>query len=148
MQNAFIAPAIKEYCLDSTTNWNLSGNSVGARDFSPDWKHRYFGTEVPCLDKVSPQIPIYCAEGGFFQNVADVSIAYQIFGPRVLKMSAITFFSCTSHRKYGMLPNVRRGNSHLSPRTRDMKLADNTHETAPGKQDCAPMNRPPGREAV
>ena len=26
------------------------GNSVGARDFSPDWKHRYFGTEVPCPD--------------------------------------------------------------------------------------------------
>ena len=24
--------------------------SVGARDFSPDWKHRYFGTEVPCPD--------------------------------------------------------------------------------------------------
>ena len=22
----------------------------GARDFSPDWKHRYFGTEVPCPD--------------------------------------------------------------------------------------------------
>ncbi len=32
------------------TNWNLWGNSVGARDFSPDWKHRYFGTEVPCPD--------------------------------------------------------------------------------------------------
>ncbi|MBQ9828996.1 MAG: hypothetical protein IJO38_01515, partial [Akkermansia sp.] len=31
-------------------NWNLWGNSVGARDFSPDWKHRYFGTEVPCPD--------------------------------------------------------------------------------------------------
>ena len=29
------------------------------------------------------QIPIYCAEGGFFQNVADVSIAYQIFGTRM-----------------------------------------------------------------
>ena len=23
---------------------------IGARDFSPDWKHRYFGTEVPCPD--------------------------------------------------------------------------------------------------
>ena len=31
-------------------NENLWGNSVGARDFSPDWKHRYFGTEVPCPD--------------------------------------------------------------------------------------------------
>ena len=31
-------------------NGNLWGNSVGARDFSPDWKHRYFGTEVPCPD--------------------------------------------------------------------------------------------------
>ncbi len=31
-------------------NWNLWGNSVGARDFSPDWKYRYFGTEVPCSD--------------------------------------------------------------------------------------------------
>ena len=31
-------------------NPNLWGNSVGARDFSPDWKHRYFGTEVPCPD--------------------------------------------------------------------------------------------------
>ena len=32
-----IAPAIKEYCLDSTTNWNLRGrNFVEARDFSPD----------------------------------------------------------------------------------------------------------------
>ena len=29
------------------------------------------------------QIPICCAEGGFFQNVADVSIAYQIFGTHV-----------------------------------------------------------------
>ena len=27
-------------------NENLWGNSVGARDFSPDWKHRYFGTSV------------------------------------------------------------------------------------------------------
>ena len=34
----------------STVNWILWGNSVGARDFSPDWKHRYFGTEVPCPD--------------------------------------------------------------------------------------------------
>ena len=29
------------------------------------------------------QIPIYCAEGGFFQNVADISILYKIFGTRV-----------------------------------------------------------------
>ena len=32
-----IAPAIKEYCLDSTINGNLRGrNFVEARDFSPD----------------------------------------------------------------------------------------------------------------
>ena len=31
------------------------------------------------------QIPIYCAEGGFFQNVADISILYKIFGTRVDK---------------------------------------------------------------
>ena len=30
---------------------------------------------------------IYCAEGGFFQNVADISILYKIFGTRVLKSS-------------------------------------------------------------
>ena len=29
------------------------------------------------------QSPIYCAEGGFFQNVADISILYKIFGTRV-----------------------------------------------------------------
>ena len=29
------------------------------------------------------QIPICRADRGFFQNVADVSIAYQIFGTRV-----------------------------------------------------------------
>jgi len=28
---------------------------VGARDFSPDWKHRYFGTEVPCSDNAKFQ---------------------------------------------------------------------------------------------
>jgi hypothetical protein len=28
-------------------------------------------------------IPIYCAEGDFFQNVADISILYKIFGTRV-----------------------------------------------------------------
>ena len=50
MRNLIVAPAIKEYCLNTTTNWNLWGNSVGARDFSPDWNHRYFGTEVPCPD--------------------------------------------------------------------------------------------------
>ena len=61
-----IASAIKEYCFDGTSNWNLWGNSVGARDFSPDWKHRYFGTEVPCPDndkhqfvgQLASQIPI------------------------------------------------------------------------------------------
>ena len=31
-------------------NWNLWGNFVGARDFSPDYVHRDFGTEVPCSD--------------------------------------------------------------------------------------------------
>ena len=30
------------------------------------------------------QISIYCAEGGFFQNVADISILYKIFGTRVI----------------------------------------------------------------
>ncbi len=29
----------------------------GARDFSPDWKHRYFGTEVPCFDKAPVTLP-------------------------------------------------------------------------------------------
>ena len=29
------------------------------------------------------QSPIYCAEGGFFQNVADISILYKIFETRV-----------------------------------------------------------------
>ncbi|MBP3499746.1 MAG: hypothetical protein J6J97_06645, partial [Akkermansia sp.] len=28
-------------------------------------------------------IPIYCAGGGFFQNVADISFLYKIFGTRV-----------------------------------------------------------------
>lgn len=67
---------------------------------------------------------------------------------QIAKNESNDFFPCTSHRKYGILPNVRRGNSYLSPRTRDMKLADKTHATAPGKENCAPMNRPPGREAV
>ena len=43
-------------------NWNLSGNSVGARDFSPDWKHRYFGTEVPCPDNDKHQFIEPCTQ--------------------------------------------------------------------------------------
>ena len=31
------------------------------------------------------QIPICRAEGGFFQNVADISIAYKIFGTREIR---------------------------------------------------------------
>ena len=31
-------------------NWNLWGNFVGARDFSPDSVHRDFGTKVTCSD--------------------------------------------------------------------------------------------------
>ena len=56
---------------------------VGARDFSPEITVLPIGTEVPCSDRVPPQIPICRADRGFFQNVADVSIAYQIFGTRV-----------------------------------------------------------------
>ena len=56
---------------------------VGARDFSPEITVLPIGTEVPCSDRVPPQIPIYCAEGGFFQNVADITILYKIIGARV-----------------------------------------------------------------
>ena len=43
-------------------NWNLWGNSIGARDFSPDWKHRYFGTEVPCPDNDKHQFIELCIQ--------------------------------------------------------------------------------------
>ena len=43
-------------------NANLWGNSVGARDFSPDWKHRYFGTEVPCPDNDKHQFIELCTQ--------------------------------------------------------------------------------------
>ena len=56
------------YCFDGTSNWNLWGNSVGARDFSPDWKHRYFGTEVPCPDNDKHQ---FIAQIGVSSNAAD-----------------------------------------------------------------------------
>ncbi len=36
--------------LQLIDKWEFVGGSVGARDFSPDWKHRYFGSEVPCPD--------------------------------------------------------------------------------------------------
>ena len=62
-------------------NWNLWGNSVGARDFSPDWKHRYFGTEVPCPDNDKHQL--IEQRWGFFQNIADITILYKIIGARV-----------------------------------------------------------------
>ena len=32
---------------------------VGARDFSPEITVLPIGTEVPCSDRVPPQIPIY-----------------------------------------------------------------------------------------
>ena len=32
---------------------------VGARDFSPEITVLPIGTEVPCFDRVPPQIPIY-----------------------------------------------------------------------------------------
>ena len=57
--------------------------AIGARDFSPEITVLPIGTEVPCSDNAPPQIPISCAEGGFFQNVADISILYKIFGTRV-----------------------------------------------------------------
>jgi len=65
----------------NSLNLNLWGNSVGARDFSPDWKHRYFGTEVPCPDNDKYQF--IAQRGGFFQNVADITILYKIIGARV-----------------------------------------------------------------
>ena len=43
---------------------------VGARDFSPEITELPIGTEVPCSDRVLPQIPIYRA-------------LYSIFGTRV-----------------------------------------------------------------
>ena len=56
---------------------------VGARDFSPEITVLPIGTEVPCSDRVPPQIPICRADRGFFQNGADSSIAYKIYGTRV-----------------------------------------------------------------
>ena len=66
---------------------------VGARDFSPEITVFPIGTEVPCSDRVPPQIPIYCAEGGFFQNVADISILYKIFGTRVKLFSVFYYWT-------------------------------------------------------
>ena len=40
------------------TNQNLWGTIVGTRDFSPDWKHRDFGTEVPCPDGYKHQFVV------------------------------------------------------------------------------------------
>ena len=71
---------------------------IGARDFSPEITVHLIGTEVPCFDKVPPpQIPIYRDEAGFFQNVADISIACKIFGAQVADMGL------TSPRGMGML---------------------------------------------
>ena len=53
---------------------------VGARDFSPEITVLPIGTEVPCSDRVLPQILIYRVEGGFFQNVVGVSISNEILG--------------------------------------------------------------------
>ena len=46
----FQACTCSELWEERPANWNLWGSSVGARDFSPDRKRRYFGTEVPCPD--------------------------------------------------------------------------------------------------
>ena len=43
--------------------------------------HPLRGLRIPRA--FSPTKTIYCAEGGFFQNVADISILYKIFGTRV-----------------------------------------------------------------
>ena len=51
---------------------------VGARDFSPEITVLPIGTEVPCSDRVPPQIPIYRAEGG-----QAVPISYKIIGTRI-----------------------------------------------------------------
>ena len=45
-----------------TNKLEFVGNSVGAQDFSPDWKHRYFGTEVPCPDNDKHQFLGLCAQ--------------------------------------------------------------------------------------
>ncbi len=74
VENRNISNILEEAPL-CAINWNLWGNSVGARDFSPDWKHRYFGTEVPCPDNDKHQF--IEQRGGFFQNDADITIALQ-----------------------------------------------------------------------
>ncbi len=61
---------------------------VGARDFRPEITVLPIGTEVPCSDRVPRQIPICRAGVGFFQNVADISIACKIFGTRVCILQA------------------------------------------------------------
>ncbi len=75
-------------------NWNLWGHSVGALDFSPDWKHRYFGTEVPGPNNDKYQF--IAQSGGFFQNVADISILYKIFGTRRVVHHPVALFLLAS----------------------------------------------------
>ena len=55
----FISPAVKDECISHIVGGNkLMFVVVGARDFSPEITVLPIGTEVPCSDRVPPQIPI------------------------------------------------------------------------------------------
>ena len=55
----FISPAVKDECISHIGGGNkLMFVVVGARDFSPEITVLPIGTEVPCSDRVPPQIPI------------------------------------------------------------------------------------------
>ena len=83
VENRNISNILEEAPL-CARNWNLWGSIVGARDFSPDWKHRDFGTEVPCPDGYKHQfielrtqtLGHMCPKKRFFKSVIDKTFQY------------------------------------------------------------------------
>ena len=52
--------------------------SVGARDFSPDWEHRYFGTEVPCPDNATFQFGEFLEVSHFVFLLQSIAFIFEI----------------------------------------------------------------------
>lgn len=79
--------------ITSTTNWNLWGNFIGARDFSPDYVHRDSGTKDPCSD--NDEHHFIKQRRGIILG-GDISIAKQFLGdthvvPVYMKNFALTY---------------------------------------------------------
>ena len=82
----------------SSVNWTLASRRRAENQPRLVFLRPLRGLKIPRA--FSPtKIPICCAEGGFFQNVADVSIAYQILGTHVAAGSEWIFELAKRHDK-------------------------------------------------